>query len=188
VVDAELVVGVEHHQVLGVGTLGDFEHGGPDRQGLPPMGKGHDLDRCAFALGGARRYRDRVIAGSVVGDEDLTERRGIRCAVASDGRDGLLDPAGLVECRHDHGDRGSLLRHGRHVYRPRLATRPYVSSRITLDVVLTTLPPTCEARCHGIVHASDGGATGHDRGRGTASTLPDETLADRTHQYVSGPR
>src|SRR3954447_24175189 len=52
----------------------------------------------------ARVYRDRVIAGSVVGDEYLTEGRGIRCPVASDGRDRLLDPAGLVERRHDHGD------------------------------------------------------------------------------------
>lgn len=65
---------------------------------------------------------------------------------------------------------------------------PYIASPITLDVVLTTLPSTSEARCHGIVHASDGGATVHDRGRAAAQTLPDETLGDRTHQYASGAR
>jgi len=183
-IDPELVVGVEHHQVLGIRPIRDVEHRRADRQRLAAMREGQDLDLRPLALRGACRDLDRVVGGPVIGDEYGAYGIGVRGPVTGDRRDGLFDPARFVERRHDDGDRRPVGADG-HVDPRHLATMPFVADATMLDVVLTTLPSRSAARCHGIVHSPDDGATVDDRARRRATGLPDETLVARPHQYTS---
>ena len=70
VLDRELVVGVEHQQVVGIGSAGDGQHGVPNRQRLAAMGQAEDLQRQADALRRVPGDPGGVVGRAVVGKED----------------------------------------------------------------------------------------------------------------------